>query len=78
MIKLTDNVKHKAILMIIYSAGLRISEAINLRIEDVDSKRKLIHIKGAKGKKDRTSLLSTKTLVLLREYYKDYIYTCRQ
>jgi site-specific recombinase XerD len=51
MIKLTDNVKHKAILMIIYSAGLRISEAINLQIEDVDSERKLIHIKGAKEKK---------------------------
>ena len=73
MIKLTDNVKHKAILMLIYSAGLRISEAINLRIEDIDSERKLIHIKGAKGKKDRTSLLSTKTLVFLREYYKLYL-----
>ena len=73
MIKLTDNVKHKAILMLIYSAGLRISEAINLRIEDIDSERRLIHIKGAKGKKDRTSLLSDKTLVFLREYYKLYV-----
>ena len=72
MIKLTDNLKHKAILMLIYSAGLRVSEAINMRIEDVDSKRMLIHIKGAKGKKDRTSLLSEKTLVILREYYKLY------
>jgi len=72
MIKVTDNVKHKAILMLIYSAGLRVSEAINLRIEDIDSKRMLIHIKGAKGKKDRTSLLSEKTLVFLREYYKLY------
>jgi len=72
MIKLTDNVKHKAILMLIYSAGLRLSEALNLRIEDIDSKRMLIHIKAAKGKKDRTSLLSTKTLVFLREYYKLY------
>jgi len=72
MIKLTDNVKHKAILMLIYSAGLRVSEAIELKIEDIDSKRMLIHIKGAKGKKDRTSLLSEKTLVFLREYYKLY------
>ncbi len=73
MIKLTDNVKHKAILMLIYSAGLRLGEALNLRIEDIDSKRMLIHIKAAKGKKDRTSLLSQKTLVFLREYYKLYI-----
>lgn len=72
MIKVTDNVKHKAILMLIYSAGLRVSEAINLKIEDIDSKRMLIHIKSAKGKKDRTSLLSEKTLVFLREYYKLY------
>ena len=72
MIKLTDNIKHKAILMLIYSAGLRVSEAINIRIEDIDSKRKLIHIKGAKGKKDRTSLLSNKTLLFLREYFKLY------
>ena len=72
MIKLTDNVKHKSIIMLIYSAGLRVSEAINIRIEDIDSKRMMIHIKGAKGKKDRTTLLSEKTLVYLREYYKLY------
>ncbi len=72
MIKLTKNIKHKAILMLIYSAGLRVSEAVNMRLEDIDSKRNIIVIRQGKGKKDRNSLLSEKTLVFLREYYKLY------
>ena len=68
----TKNIKHKTLLSLIYSAGLRISEAINLKISDIDSKRMLIHVKNAKGKKDRYTLLSEKVLVLLREYYKIY------
>jgi integrase/recombinase XerD len=68
----TDNIKHKAILLLIYSAGLRISELINLRITDIQSQRQLLFIKGAKGKKDRYTLLSEKALGLLREYYKVY------
>jgi site-specific recombinase XerD len=48
-----DNVKHRAILMLVYSAGLRVGEVIRLKIEDIDSKRMLVHIKGAKGRKDR-------------------------
>ncbi len=67
-----NNIKHKAILSLIYSAGLRISEAINLKIEDIDSQRNLIIIRGSKGKKDRTTLLSQKILVLLRGYYHQY------
>ena len=67
-----DNLKHKSILYLIYSAGLRISEAVNMKIADIDSKRNLIHVKGAKGKKDRTTLLSQKLLVMLREYYVQY------
>jgi len=66
------NIKHKAILLTIYSAGLRISEVINLKIADIDSKRKAIIIKGGKGKKDRNSLLSGKLLLFLREYVKLY------
>ena len=53
-----NNIKHKAILMHIYSAGLRVSEAVKLKPEDIDTERKLIHIKGAKGRKDRYTILS--------------------
>ena len=66
------NLKHKCILMLIYSAGLRIGEALNLQIEDIDSKRMLIHIRSAKGKKDRVVPLSERILKLLRIYYKTY------
>ena len=58
--------------MLIYSAGLRRSELIDLEISDIDSERMVVNIKGAKGKKDRISLLSGNTLNLLREYYKSY------
>lgn len=66
------NIKHKSILSLAYSAGLRVSEIINLKISDIDSKRMLIHIKNAKGRKDRFVPLSQNILQLLREYYKQY------
>jgi integrase/recombinase XerD len=72
LIDLTTNLKHKTLLALIYSSGLRISEAINMKITDIDSQRMLIHVKNAKGKKDRYTILSTKVLVLLREYYTIY------
>lgn len=68
----TTNIKHKAILMLIYSAGLRISEAVNLRIKDIDSKRMQIRVEQSKGKKDRYTLLSVKTLTILRNYFTAY------
>jgi len=67
-----ENLKHKAILTLTYSVGLRVSEIVNLNIEDIDSKRMLIHIKNAKGRKDRLVPLSPKVLNLLRGYYIDY------
>lgn len=67
-----ENLKHRAILSVTYSVGLRVSEIINLKIEDIDSKRMVIHIKNAKGKKDRIVPLSNNILELLREYYKEY------
>lgn len=67
-----QNLKHKAILTLTYSVGLRVSEIINLKIEDIDSKRMLIHIKNAKGRKDRIVPLSQTVLELLREYYKQF------
>lgn len=67
-----ENLKHKTILTLAYSGGLRVSEIVNLRIEDIDSKRMLIHIKNAKGRKDRLIPLSPYVLELLRQYYKEY------
>ena len=67
-----DNLKHKTIILTLYSAGLRIGELLNLKMPDIDSKRNAVIIKGAKGKKDRYSLLSEKLLIYLRQYYQMY------
>ncbi len=72
ILSVCENIKHKSILMLIYSAGLRRSESINLKITDIDSERMVINIRGGKGKKDRISLLSDHMLVLLRNYYRAY------
>lgn len=68
----TDNLKHKTILSVIYACGLRLSELINLKISDIDSKRMIITIRQSKGKKDRQAMLSENLLVNLRHYYKVY------
>ena len=68
----TKNIKHKTILLLIYSGGLRISEAINLTISDIDSDRMKIRITQGKGKKDRFVMLSEKLLVTMRQYFKEY------
>ena len=67
-----DNIKHKTMLWLIYAAGLRRSELINLKINDVDSRRMVLNIRAGKGKKDRITLLSEKVLVLLRAYFREY------
>ena len=66
------NLKHKTMLSLIYGCGLRRSELLNLKLQDVDSKRKLLIIRQAKGKKDRIAPLSEKIIEMLREYYKLY------
>lgn len=66
------NLKHRSILSITYSVGLRVSEVINLKISDIDSKRMVITIQQAKGNKDRIVPLSQNVLNLLRDYYKEY------
>ncbi len=65
-----SNIKHKAILWTIYSAGLRISELINLRVVDIHSDEGYIFIKDSKGKKDHKTILSKHLVDLLRKYYK--------
>ncbi len=72
LLKATENLKHKAILMLAYSGGLRVSELINVKIKDIDSSRMQIRIEQAKGKKDRYTLLSLKLLELLRKYFTEY------
>ncbi len=68
----TNNIKHRCIVSLLYSAGLRRSELLNLTIKDIDSKRMVIKIKQAKGNKDRYSVLNKKVLEDLRNYYKSY------
>lgn len=72
ILKVTQNIKHRAILMTIYSAGLRISEAVQLKIKDIDSHRMQIRVQQSKGKKDRYTLLSHKNLEVLRTYFLEY------
>ena len=66
------NLKHKCMIMTAYSAGLRVGELLNLRIEDIDSKRMLIRVNQGKGRKDRVTLLSQKLVEMLRVYYRKY------
>jgi len=72
ILDVTYNIKHKTLLALLYSGGLRIGEALSMRITDVDSNRGLLFVRSAKGKKDRYTLLSTTILELLRQYYKQY------
>ncbi len=66
------NLKHKAILSISYSVGLRVSEVINLKIKDIDSNRMVINVRQSKGKKDRFVPLTENILSLLRSYFVQY------
>ena len=66
------NLKHKAILHIIYGAGLRVGEVLRLRVKDIRSEDGYIFIKDSKGKRDRHTVLSHVLLVLLRQYYKQF------
>ena len=67
-----NNKKHKAMLMLAYSAGLRVSEVVSLKTSDIDSSRMTIFIHEAKGKKDRMVALSPVLLVMLRAYAEEY------
>lgn len=72
LINNTNNIKHKCIVSLLYSAGLRRSELLNLKLTNIDSDRMLIHVENAKGNQDRYTILSNATLVDLREYYKEW------
>lgn len=72
IISAIENIKHRAIISLLYAAGLRISELINLRIGDIDSGRMQIRIEQAKGRRDRYVALSDNILILLRNYFEEY------
>ena len=72
ILSVMKNLKHRAILATIYSGGLRISEAVHLKVSDIDSSRMMIRIGHGKRGKDRYTLLAKHTLELLREYWRCY------
>ncbi len=72
LINAPDNLKHRVLLLTTYSAGLRVSEVVTLKVSNIDSKRGLIRVEQGKGYKDRYTVLSEKLLEELRTYYKAY------
>lgn len=72
LIMAPKNLKHRCMLVVAYSSGLRSGEVLNLRPEDIDPERMLVKVNGGKGNKDRVSILSKKALGLLTEYLKEY------
>lgn len=72
LISAIENLKHRTLISMIYSSGLRLGEVLDLRVTDIDSTRMQVRVRQAKGKKDRVTLLSRNMLSLLREYYTKY------
>lgn len=72
MFLVCENLKHKVILALLYSCGLRVSELINLKWVDIDRSRMVINIIQAKGKKDRQVMLTPQLIPLLEKYYREY------
>jgi site-specific recombinase XerD len=70
LLNATRSLKHRALLMALYGAGLRVSEACRLTLGDIDSSRMVIHVHQAKGNKDRDVMLSPVLLYTLRQYWK--------
>lgn len=72
IIENTNNIKHRCIVSLLYSAGLRRGEVLNLRVNDIDSKRMVIKVRSGKGNKDRYTILSEKLLCDLRKYFLEW------
>jgi site-specific recombinase XerD len=72
LFSVVTNLKHRALFMVAYDAGLRLSEILSLRVEDVDSQRRVIRVRQGKGHKDRYARLTPELLGLLREYWRAY------
>ncbi len=72
MINRTANLKHRCIISLLYSAGLRRGELLNLKLGDIDGKRMLVIVRAGKGNRDRVTILSPHVLKELRTYFKEY------
>ncbi len=72
LLEALSNLKHRALLLLTYSAGLRLQEIVKLRVEDIDAERGLIYVRKGKGIKDRCSILSSFALDALRIYAREY------
>lgn len=72
VIEAIPNLKHKTIIMFIYSTGVRVSECINMRVKDIDGKRMQVKVQEGKGRKQRYTQLSGFMLTMLRKYYRAY------
>ena len=72
LVNSTDNLKHKAILYLLYDTGIRRDELINLKIKDIDSDQMILTVRKGKGSKDRPTIINQVTIDLLRNYYKKY------
>lgn len=72
IINACENIKHKLIIQILYCSGLRVSEVVALHINDLDFNRKIIHLKGAKGAKDRITIVSETVLKNIEKYLQEF------
>jgi site-specific recombinase XerD len=72
LLRAVRNAKHRVVLITIYAAGLRVSEALALKLSDIDSKRMVITVRQGKGRKDRTVMLSPNLLAILRDYARQF------
>lgn len=70
IIKAAGNIKHRTLLMVVYGAGLRVSEAVNLKVSDIDKDRMTLHIRNCKNRRDRYVILSPVVYQALRKYWK--------
>jgi site-specific recombinase XerD len=72
LLQCTNNLKHRLLLMLAYSSGLRVSEVVQLNVSDIDVDRKTILIRSGKGRKDRYTMLSDKAMLLMKEYCRRF------
>lgn len=72
LLRAVRNAKHRAVLITIYAAGLRVSEALALKVSDIDTQRMIITVRQGKGRKDRTVMLSPSLLAILRDYARHF------
>jgi site-specific recombinase XerD len=71
ILKAVDNIKHRVLLYLTYSAGLRVGETVRIRVKDIDAARQVVYVRQGKGRKDRLTLLSQRMVDILGSYVHD-------